>query len=100
MSKGFIFSMDALFAATIVILLTASLYVYTVQGFDGGLLASEWMTKKVLDAKTVGFYTHQGAGAFESVEPAPTDSTQRAMFCDYYFSYFGEVREEHFCIGG
>ena len=99
MKKGFVYSTDGLFAATIILILIASLYNYSLHGFDGALIASDWMTKPVLDAKEIGFYTHQGASAFVGVESAQVDGSKRASFCDFYMYYDGSVKKEHFCRG-
>ena len=61
MRKGFIFSMDALFGLTVILLLTISIFLVAMQKEEGLMKASESMRYGLADEALMAFYQHQTA---------------------------------------
>ncbi|MDO8627090.1 MAG: hypothetical protein Q7K42_01365 [Candidatus Diapherotrites archaeon] len=98
MRKGFIFSIDAIFAISLVMVATFALYSMQFQsltGIDQGITV---MRNTTTDASWLGFYTNKNAGDLGFLSSGSPGKTQ--LVCDKYFKInnSGQPTQEQFCV--
>jgi hypothetical protein len=84
--KGFIFSIDALFAAALVIALLGTIYLISTQNVSSEVLGSEFSRLKVTDAATVALYQGNDASDYGLTE-FPDQYNTKLISCAEYYSF-------------
>ncbi len=101
--KGFIFSIDGLFAILLIIIL-GELFIAYYSVEEGRSQAFESAEAAASDAAIVGFYLNKGVGDFAGLsEGIPTGSEIGKCSVKYVYSYDGSsqgsIEENKFCKG-
>jgi hypothetical protein len=86
MRKGFIFSLDALFAASIVIALIGMIYLMSSQNISSEGMGSEFSRLEVSDAAVVGFYQNDSASDYGLTE-YPDQYQSKIISCAEYYTF-------------
>jgi hypothetical protein len=96
MGKGFIFSVDALFAAAIVIALIGTVYLMAAQNISSEGMGSEFSRLKVSDAATVGFYQNNSASDY-GLTDAPDQYQSKIISCAEYYTFGPSFNQAMVC---
>lgn len=86
MRKGFIFTIDALFAAAAVIALLGAVYLISSQNISSEGLGSEFSRLKVSDASVVAFYQNRDAADYNLTD-SPRQYQSRIVSCAEYYTF-------------
>lgn len=86
MRKGFIFSIDALFAAALVIALIGTIYLISTQNVSSEVLGSEFSRLEVADTATVALYQGRDASDYGLTE-FPDQYNTKLISCAEYYSF-------------
>lgn len=86
MRRGFIFSIDALFAAALVIALLGTIYLVSTQNVSSEVLGSEFSRLKVADAAVVSLYQGHEASDYGLTE-YPDQYNAKLISCAEYYSF-------------
>ena len=96
MKKGFVFSLDALFAVTIVLIVAAMVFLAVFHGLSGKFQGSEFIRLKVADYAVLGTYQKQNAQAY-GLSDSPDFFANEVVVCDESYDFEGSFQMQNFC---
>lgn len=95
--KGLVFTLDALFAVSLIILASATIYFTVYQETSGATKGLEFIRYDVADNTMMGFYLHETA-ADRGLSTSP-DFLDKMAYCDRYYHFDGAIERTNLCQG-
>ncbi len=97
MRKGFIFSIDVLFALSLIVVATISIYSIHFQSASGAVQGQELMRFKVTDASFNGFYHGQTATQLGLTESKSSNDSRFVLCEEIFILQSGSISTKRFC---